>query len=230
MSFSFLFMTEKKNIFKQDFTSTFAVIDIDNIDTDMLIPKQFLKTTTRIGLGKYLFYEKRYDKDGNKNDDFVLNQKPYDKAEILVAGKNFGCGSSREHAPWALKDFGIKVIIAESFADIFYNNCFENLILPVVLKKDDIDYIKKVFNCSNMNSKNSGNIVDWFCDTLKQKNCATDKITINLEKQEIKCGEKTFYFDIDKAKKYKIINQIDTIGEILKKIKLIEEFEKSHEI
>ena len=144
MSFSFLFMTEKKNIFKQDFTSTFAVIDIDNIDTDMLIPKQFLKTTTRIGLGKYLFYEKRYDKDGNKNDDFVLNQKPYDKAEILVAGKNFGCGSSREHAPWALKDFGIKVIIAESFADIFYNNCFENLILPVVLKKDDIDYIKKV--------------------------------------------------------------------------------------
>ena len=223
-------MTEKKNIFKQDFTSTFAVIDIDNIDTDMLIPKQFLKTTTRIGLGKYLFYEKRYDKDGNKNDDFVLNQKPYDKAEILVGGKNFGCGSSREHAPWALKDFGIKVIIAESFADIFYNNCFENLILPVVLKKEEIAYIKKVFNCNCNEINNDGNIVDWFCNALKQNNYDTDKITINLEKQEIKCCEKKFHFEIDNAKKYKIINQIDTIGEILKKIKLIEEFEKSHEI
>ena len=223
-------MTEKNNIFKQDFTSIFAVVDIDNIDTDMLIPKQFLKTTTRIGLGKYLFYEKRYDKDGNKNDDFVLNQQPYDNAEILVGGKNFGCGSSREHAPWALKDFGIKVIIAEGFADIFYNNCFENLILPVVLKKEEIDYIKKVFNCNCNEINNDGNIVDWFCNTLKQKNCATDKITINLEKQEIKCCEKTFNFEIDKAKKYKIINQIDTIGEIFKKIKLIEEFEKLHNI
>ena len=223
-------MTEKNNIFKQDFTSIFAVVDIDNIDTDMLIPKQFLKTTTRIGLGKYLFYEKRYDQDGNKRDDFVLNQPPYDNAEILVGGKNFGCGSSREHAPWALKDFGIKIIIAEGFADIFYNNCFENLILPIVLKNEEIAYIKKVFNCNRNEINNDGNIVDWFCDTLKQKNCVTDKITINLEKQEIKCGEKTFYFEIDKAKKYKIINQIDTIGEILKKIKLIEEFEKSHEI
>ena len=223
-------MTEKKNIFKQDFTSTFAVIDIDNIDTDMLIPKQFLKTTTRIGLGKYLFYEKRYDKDGNKKDDFVLNQPPYDNAEILVAGKNFGCGSSREHAPWALKDFGIKVIIAESFADIFYNNCFENLILPIVLNKDEIGCIKKVFNGNDVNSQNCGNIVDWFCDAIRQNDCSTDKITINLEKQAIKCGERVFSFEIDKAKKYKIINQIDTIEENLKKIKLIEEFEKLHEI
>ena len=204
-------MTEKKNIFKQDFTSTFAVIDIDNIDTDMLIPKQFLKTTTRIGLGKYLFYEKRYDKDGNKKDYFVLNQKPYDKAEILVAGKNFGCGSSREHAPWALKDFGIKVIIAESFADIFYNNCFENLILPVILGSKDIDFIKAFFQ-QNKDKKED------------------NKITINLEKQAIKCGERVFSFEIDKAKKYKIINQIDAIEENLKKIKLIEEFEKLHEI
>ena len=223
-------MTEKKNIFKQDFTSTFAVIDIDNIDTDMLIPKQFLKTTTRIGLGKYLFYEKRYDKDGNKKDDFVLNQKPYDKAEILVAGKNFGCGSSREHAPWALKDFGIKVIIAESFADIFYNNCFENLILPIVLKKDEIDYIKTVFNNNLKVIHGQGNIVNWFENAVKKNYGNNSKITVKPQKQEIYCCDKVFHFNIDKAKKYKIINQIDTIGEILKKIKLIEEFEKSHEI
>lgn len=223
-------MIEKNNIFKQDFTSIFAVVDIDNIDTDMLIPKQFLKTTMRIGLGKYLFYEKRYDKDGNKKDDFILNQEPYSKAEILVAGKNFGCGSSREHAPWALKDFGIKVIIAESFADIFYNNCFENLMLPIILKSEEIGCIKKVFDCNNYEDNNEGNIVDWFRDALKGDACDVDKITINLEKQEVKCGEKTFHFEIDKAKKYKIINQIDTIGEILKKIKLIEEFEKLHEL
>ena len=223
-------MTEKKNIFKQDFTSTFAVIDIDNIDTDMLIPKQFLKTTTRIGLGKYLFYERRYDKDGNKNNDFILNQEPFNNAEILVAGKNFGCGSSREHAPWALKDFGIKVIIAESFADIFYNNCFENLILPVVLKKEEIDYIKKVFDCNNCDNNSEGNIVDMFCKSLKVSSFDTDKITINLEKQQIKCGEKNFNFEIDNAKKYKIINQIDTINDIIKKIKLVEKFEKYNEI
>ena len=223
-------MTEKNNMFKQDFTSIFAVVDIDNIDTDMLIPKQFLKTTTRIGLGKYLFYEKRYDKDGNRKDDFILNQEPYSKAEILVAGKNFGCGSSREHAPWALKDFGIKVIIAESFADIFYNNCFENLMLPIILKSEEIGCIKKVFDCNNYEDNNEGNIVDWFRDALKGDTCDVDKITINLEKQEVKYGEKTFHFEIDKAKKYKIINQIDTIGEILKKIKLIEEFEKLHEL
>ncbi|MBQ7537025.1 MAG: 3-isopropylmalate dehydratase small subunit [Rickettsiales bacterium] len=221
---------EGDNIFKQDFTSTFAVVDIDNIDTDMLIPKQFLKTTKRIGLGKYLFYEKRYDKDGNKKDDFILNQEPYNKAEMLVAGKNFGCGSSREHAPWALKDFGIKVIIAESFADIFYNNCFENLLLPIVLKHDEIEFIKAFFhenNAPDCDTQN-GNIVDWFCDALKQNNCDADKITINLEKQDVHCGKKIFHFEIDKAKKYKIINQIDTIGEILTKIKLIEKFELLH--
>ena len=204
-------MTEEKNIFKQDFSGVFAVVDIDNIDTDMLIPKQFLKTTTRIGLGKYLFYEKRYDKDGDKKDDFVLNQKPYNQAEILVAGKNFGCGSSREHAPWALKDFGIKIIIAESFADIFYNNCFENLILPVILASKDINFIKAFFQ-QNKDKKED------------------NKITLNLEKQEIYCCDRVFKFEIDNAKKYKIINQIDTIGEILKKIKLVEEFEKLHEI
>lgn len=202
------------NIFKQDFSSIFAVIDIDNIDTDMIIPKQFLKTTSRIGLGEYLFYEKRYDKDGHKNNEFILNKDGFDKSEILVAGKNFGCGSSREHAPWAIKDFGIKVIIAESFADIFYNNCFENLILPIVLKKDEIDYIKKKFSYL----KNDKDNIDIM------------KITINLEKQQVICGEKKFYFKIDEAKKFKILNQIDTISEILKKEKLIEEFELKNDI
>ena len=223
-------MKEKNNIFKKDFGGIFAVVDIDNIDTDMLIPKQFLKTTTRIGLGKYLFYEKRYDKNGNKKDDFVLNQTPYDNAEILVAGKNFGCGSSREHAPWALKDFGIKVIIAEGFADIFYNNCFENLLLPIVLKHDEIEFIKAFFQENNAydNSEQDGNIIDWFENILQIQQKKNNKLIINLEKQEIKCGERTFHFDIDNSKKYKIINQIDTIGEILTKIKLIEKFELLH--
>lgn len=223
-------MKEKNNIFKQDFEGIFAVVDIDNIDTDMLIPKQFLKTTTRIGLGKYLFYEKRYNKNGDKKDDFVLNQTPYDNAEILVAGKNFGCGSSREHAPWALKDFGIKVIIAEGFADIFYNNCFENLILPIILKHEEIDFIKAFFqkNDASDGGAQNGNIVNWFENILQIQQKKNNKLIINLEKQEIKCGEKTFHFDIDNAKKYKIINQIDTIGEILTKIKLIEKFELLH--
>ena len=223
-------MKEKNNIFKKDFEGIFAVVDIDNIDTDMLIPKQFLKTTTRIGLGKYLFYEKRYDKNGDKKDDFVLNQTPYDNAEILVAGKNFGCGSSREHAPWALKDFGIKVIIAEGFADIFYNNCFENLLLPIVLKHDEIEFIKAFFqeNDASDGGAQNGNIIDWFENILQIQQKKNNKLTINLEKQEIKCGGKTFHFEIDEGKKMKIINQIDTIGEILTKIKLIEKFELLH--
>jgi len=223
-------MKEKNNIFKKDFEGIFAVVDIDNIDTDMLIPKQFLKTTTRIGLGKYLFYEKRYDKNGDKKDDFVLNQTPYDSAEILVAGENFGCGSSREHAPWALKDFGIKVIIAEGFADIFYNNCFENLILPIVLKHDEIEFIKAFFQKNDASDcgVQNGNIVDWFENILQIQQKKNNKLIINLEKQEIKCGENAFHFDIDGGKKMKIINQIDTIGEILTKIKLIEKFELLH--
>ena len=223
-------MKEKNNIFKKDFEGIFAVVDIDNIDTDMLIPKQFLKTTTRIGLGKYLFYEKRYDKNGDKKDDFVLNQPPYDNAEILVGGKNFGCGSSREHAPWALKDFGIKVIIAEGFADIFYNNCFENLLLPIVLKHDEIEFIKAFFqeNDASDGGAQNGNIIDWFENILQIQQKKNNKLTINLEKQEIKCGGKTFHFEIDEGKKMKIINQIDTIGEILTKIKLIEKFELLH--
>ena len=110
-----------------------AYLPIVNIDTDMLIPKQFLKTIKRTGLGKNLFYEMRYDEKGIKNDQFILNQSPYDKSKILIAGKNFGCGSSREHAPWALLDFGITCVISSSYADIFYNNCFKNGILPIVI-------------------------------------------------------------------------------------------------
>ena len=115
-----------------------AYLPIINIDTDMIIPKQFLKTIKRTGLGKSLFFEMRYDNDGNPISDFILNNKPFDQAKILVAEKNFGCGSSREHAPWALLDFGIKVVIAPSFADIFFNNCFKNGILPIVLSEDKI--------------------------------------------------------------------------------------------
>ena len=191
--------------FKQDFTSIFAIIDIDNVDTDMLIPKQFLKTTKRIGLGEYLFYEKRYDKDGKKNSSFILNKSPFDKAQIIVAGQNFGCGSSREHAPWALKDFGIQVIIAKSYADIFYNNCFENLILPIKLKDEEVDYIMK-----------------------NKDKC--DKIAINVEKQTVSFDDKIFNFDIKSGNKYKIINQIDSITETLSKMDLINEFEKKNNI
>ena len=112
-----------------------SYLSLQNIDTDMIIPKQFLKTIKRTGLGKSLFYELRYDEKGRKNEDFILNKEPYNKSKILLAGKNFGCGSSREHAPWALSDFGIKCVISTSFADIFYNNCFKNGILPVKIEE-----------------------------------------------------------------------------------------------
>ena len=118
-----------------------SYLSLQNIDTDMIIPKQFLKTIKRTGLGKSLFYEMRYDESGNLNKDFVLNKHPYNKSKILLAGKNFGCGSSREHAPWALLDFGIKVIISTSFADIFFNNCFKNGILPIILPKKERDLL-----------------------------------------------------------------------------------------
>ena len=120
-----------------------AYLPIVNIDTDMLIPKQFLKTIKRTGLGKNLFYEMRYDEKGIKNDQFILNQSPYDKSKILIAGKNFGCGSSREHAPWALLDFGITCVISSSYADIFYNNCFKNGILPIKIDEEKIKQISE---------------------------------------------------------------------------------------
>ena len=123
--------------------SNIAILEIDNIDTDMIIPKQFLKTLKKSGLGEKLFYEMRYSEKGDKLQDFILNQEEYTDAQILLAGSNFGCGSSREHAPWAIKDFGLKVVIANSFADIFYGNCFKNGILPITLPKEETDAIKK---------------------------------------------------------------------------------------
>ena len=153
-----------------------SYLSLQNIDTDMIIPKQFLKTIKRTGLGKSLFYEMRYDENGKINKDFILNKKPYNKSRILLAGKNFGCGSSREHAPWALLDFGIKCVISSSFADIFYNNCFKNGILPI--KIDD-------------------KIVQELAQYSKRK----EEIEINLEKQEIKYGNKFLKFDVDAFKK-----------------------------
>jgi 3-isopropylmalate dehydratase small subunit len=187
----------EKNTIKQ-ICSVAALIDIDNVDTDMIIPKQFLKTTTRLGLGKYLFYEKRYN--NGTATDFILNKEPYSSCQILITGKNFGCGSSREHAPWALKDFGIKVVIAESFADIFYNNCFENKILPITIGQNDI--IKLIELIDNV-------------------------VKVDIENQFIQCCDLKINFNIDKAKKYKIINNLDQVGETLLKIDKIKEFEKN---
>jgi 3-isopropylmalate/(R)-2-methylmalate dehydratase small subunit len=191
---------------QQQVQSMSAVLDIDNIDTDMIIPKQFLKTITRIGLGKYLFYEKRYNEDGSQNRDFILNKYPGNKSQILITGKNFGCGSSREHAPWALKDFGIKVVIAESFADIFYNNCFENQILPIAIDRNSVLELIKLQNQMEITN-------------------------VDIEGQIIKCGNLQISFDIDKAKKYKIVHNLDQIGETLLKIDKITAFEQnvSHE-
>ena len=178
-----------------------AHIPLMNIDTDMIIPKQFLKTIKRTGLGKSLFYEMRYDENGKMMEDFILNKEPYNKSRILVAGKNFGCGSSREHAPWALSDFGIKSVISSSFADIFYNNCFKNGILPI--KIDD-------------------QVVVELSEYSKRK----EKIEINLEKQEIKYGNKIKKFEIDSFKKKCLIEGLDDIALSLEKISQIDNFEK----
>ena len=153
-----------------------SYLALQNIDTDMIIPKQFLKTIKRTGLGKSLFYEMRYDENGKIINDFILNKKPYNKSKILLTGKNFGCGSSREHAPWALIDFGIKCVISSSFADIFYNNCFKNGILPIKIGED---------------------IVIELSDYSKRQ----EEIEINLEKQEILYGNKIVKFEIDQFKK-----------------------------
>ena len=178
-----------------------SYLPLQNIDTDMIIPKQFLKTIKRTGLGKSLFYEMRYDDKGNKILDFILNQEPYNKSKILLAGKNFGCGSSREHAPWALSDFGIKSVISASFADIFYNNCFKNGILPI--KIDD-------------------KIVVELAEYSKRK----EEIEISLEKQEIKYGNKVVKFEIDAFKKKCLIDGLDDIALSMEKISKIDEYEK----
>ena len=169
-----------------------AYLPIVNIDTDMLIPKQFLKTIKRTGLGKNLFYEMRYDEKGIKNDQFILNQSPYDKSKILIAGKNFGCGSSREHAPWALLDFGITCVISSSYADIFYNNCFKNGILPIVIDEEKIKQI------SEYSSRK-------------------EEIEIDLVNQIIKFGNNEIKFEIDPFKKKCLLEGLDDIALSLEK-------------
>ena len=178
-----------------------SYLSLQNIDTDMIIPKQFLKTIKRTGLGKSLFYELRYDETGKINSDFILNKEPYNKSRILLAGKNFGCGSSREHAPWALSDFGIKCVISSSFADIFYNNCFKNAILPI--KIDD-------------------KIVLELAEYSKRK----EEIEINLEKQEISYGNKVAKFEVDTFKKKCLMEGLDDIALSMEKITQIDNFEK----
>jgi len=172
-----------------------------NIDTDAIIPKQFLKTIERTGLGKHLFHEKRYDQNNNLNNDFVLNKKPWDQAEIIVAGDNFGCGSSREHAPWALLDFGISCIIATSFADIFYNNCFKNGVLPIVLNEK---------------------IVEEISDLAEQG----IEISIDLEDQQIIAQNKLYKFDIDPYRKHCLLNGLDDIGITLENKETIDSYEE----
>ena len=172
-----------------------------NIDTDAIIPKQFLKTIERTGLGKHLFHEKRYDQNNNLNNDFVLNKQPWDQAEIIVAGDNFGCGSSREHAPWALLDFGISCIIATSFADIFYNNCFKNGVLPIVLNEK---------------------IVEEISDLAEQG----IEISIDLEEQQIIAQNKLYKFDIDPYRKHCLLNGLDDIGITLENKETIDSYEE----
>jgi 3-isopropylmalate/(R)-2-methylmalate dehydratase small subunit len=177
-----------------------AHMPLSNIDTDMIIPKQFLKTIKRTGLGKNLFYEMRYDEKENLIEDFILNKKPFNKSKILLAGKNFGCGSSREHAPWALLDFGIKCVIASSFADIFYNNCFKNGILPIVLDEKNIQELAEY--------------------SKREKD-----IEIKIETQEILFGNKSVTFDLDSFKKKCLMEGIDDIALSLKKLTSIQNYE-----
>tara|TARA_B100001121_G_scaffold159993_1_gene139683 strand:+ start:73 stop:681 length:609 start_codon:yes stop_codon:yes gene_type:complete len=178
-----------------------SYLSLQNIDTDMIIPKQFLKTIKRTGLGKSLFYEMRYDENGKVIEDFILNKEPYNKSRILLAGKNFGCGSSREHAPWALSDFGIKCVISSSFADIFYNNCFKNGILPIKIEEQ---------------------VVVELSEYSKRK----EEIEIDLEKQEIKYGNKIKKFEVDSFKKKCLIEGLDDIALSLEKTSQIDNFEK----
>ena len=178
-----------------------SYLSLQNIDSDMIIPKQFLKTIKRTVLGKSLFYEMRYDENGKINNDFILNKEPYNKSKILLAGKNFGCGSSREHAPWALSDFGIKCVISSSFADIFYSNCFKNGILPI-----------------KINDK----ILIELAEYSKRK----EEIEIILQKQEIRYGNKTAKFEVDAFKKKCLIEGLDDIALSMEKISKIDEYEK----
>jgi 3-isopropylmalate/(R)-2-methylmalate dehydratase small subunit len=178
-----------------------AYLPIVNIDTDMIIPKQFLKTIKRTGLGKNLFFEMRYDDHGKEINDFVLNQNPFNKSKILIAGKNFGCGSSREHAPWALLDFGITCVISSSFADIFYSNCFKNGILPIILDDEKIKELSEY---------------------AKRK----EEISIDLNEEKIIFGNSETKFKVDSFKKKCLLEGLDDIALSLKKSDKIENFEK----
>ena len=178
-----------------------AYLPIVNIDTDMIIPKQFLKTIKRTGLGKNLFYEMRYNEQGTPINDFILNTSPFNNSKILIAGKNFGCGSSREHAPWALLDFGITCVISSSYADIFYNNCFKNGILPIVLPEAKIKELSEY---------------------SKRK----EEIIVNLEEQKITFGNNEIDFEIDQFKKKCLLEGLDDIALSLEKNPKITEFEK----
>jgi len=179
-----------------------AYLPIVNIDTDMIIPKQFLKTIKRTGLGKNLFFEMRYDDKGKIIKEFILNQDPFNKSKILIAGKNFGCGSSREHAPWALLDFGITCVISSSYADIFYNNCFKNGILPIILNDEKIKQISEYSN-------------------------RREEIEIDLKNQKILFGNNEFSFEIDSFKKKCLLEGLDDIALSLEKTNKIISFEKN---
>ena len=184
-------------------TGIAAPMPLVNIDTDMIIPKQFLKTIKRSGLGVNLFDEMRYTQDGKEIPGFVLNQPAYRKAEIIVAGDNFGCGSSREHAPWALLDFGIRAVISTSFADIFYNNCFKNGILPIVLPAAQVEALME--------------------DAKKGANA---RITVDLEAQTVTASDgQTFGFEVDPFRKHCLLNGLDDIGLTLEKVAAIDSFE-----
>jgi len=186
-------------------TGIAAPMPLVNIDTDMIIPKQFLKTIARTGLGRNLFNEMRFNPDGSEKPDFVLNQPAYRKAEILVAGENFGCGSSREHAPWALLDFGIRAVIAPSYADIFYSNCFKNGILPIVLPADQVAVL--------MGDAQNG---------------ANARITVDLEAQTVTSSDgHSFHFEVDPFRKHCLLNGLDDIDLTLEKSAAIDAFEKT---
>ena len=184
-----------------------APLNMINIDTDKLIPKQFLKTIKRTGLGKHLFNEIRFNADGSENEDFVLNKPAYREASILVAGDNFGCGSSREHSPWALLDYGVKCVISTRFADIFFNNCFKNGILPIVVSKEELDQL--------MDDADNG---------------ANSILDIDLENQQIgRPNGETINFEIDEFRKHCLINGLDDIGLTMQKQSNIDNFEKKRE-
>jgi 3-isopropylmalate/(R)-2-methylmalate dehydratase small subunit len=185
-------------------TGIAAPLPMVNVDTDKIIPAKWLKTIKRTGLGIALFETMRYEDDGSEKPDFILNKEPYRRAEILIADDNFGCGSSREHAPWALLDFGIRCVIAPSFADIFHNNCFKNGILPVVLAKEQVDILLR-----------------------EAAEAADPTFTVDLETQEIRrpTGNQVFTFDVDLHKKHCLLNGLDDIGQTMRRKRMIDDFE-----